>query len=520
MPDTIQKDHAHRGSYSTDALIVGAGPTGLTLACALLMHGVSIRVLDRAKGPASTSRALILNARGVEVLDRVGALGGLPGRALSAIKTDFHFGGRTLTMKIGEVAGAARSALVISQAEIEAELRRRLTELGGEIEWDTELVDAIQDDEGVTATLDDGETIRAGWMVGCDGAHSRVRKILGVGFPGVKLAERFLLADVRADGMAVDRGGTAAWFTPNGALLAFPMHDVGGADDLWRLIADLPLAENEDLGEEEILAEFRRLLPERAGIEDVHIRSAEWTSTFRVHRRLADEYRRGRMLLAGDSAHIHSLIGGQGMNTGVGDAENLAWKLALVVKGRAEEALLDTYEAERRPLATEVLRGTTAATRLLFSDNTLVRLLLDRVVVPLVQKPWIQHKITAAGTQLGISYRRGPLAGRAIVGRRPRPGDRVKDLPCVRSDGTRARLHAELGGRWVLLAAEGSADALVAAASKRLGDSLVEFAAIEDGSGEVMLVRPDAHLAWRGPPGSVGLERWLEGALRRGEARG
>jgi Aromatic-ring hydroxylase, C-terminal len=155
-------------------------------------------------------------------------------------------------------------------------------------------------------------------------------------------------------------------------------------------------------------------------------------------------------------------------------------------------------------------------------NGLLIRFLRDRVAVPLLDKPWVQRWLTFAASQLGVSYRRGPLAPRVIpFGRRPRPGDRVPDLECLRPDGVRTRLHAELGGRWALLAADDSADACVTAAQKRLGDYLVELAPVDGGSEEVLLVCPDAHLAWRGRPGSVGkLERWLEGALRRGEVTG
>jgi 2-polyprenyl-6-methoxyphenol hydroxylase-like FAD-dependent oxidoreductase len=504
-----------------DVLITGAGPTGLSLACGLSEHGVSVRVVDKAPGPATTSRANILHARGVEVLDRLGALGDLPRRSVSALRVRFHVNGRLLaTLRFGDTGqGGGRPALIVPQAEIEARLRRRLAELGGDVEWNTALADAEQDSDGVTAALGDGRAVRAGWLVGCDGAHSRVRKLAGIGFPGVPVAERFILADVHADWEA-DRSATAGWYHRDGLLFAMPMLDAKG-EVLWRLMADVPLAGGEVLDEGEIIDSFRRLFPERAGVTDLQIRDAVWTSNFRIHRRLADDYRRGRILLAGDAAHIHSPTGGQGMLTGIGDAENLAWKLALVTRSKADGALLDSYKAERRPLAADVLSSTTASVRLQTGNGPLTRFLRDRVAVPLLDKPWVQRRLTFAASQLGVSYRRGPLAPRTFpFGRRLRPGDRVPDLECLRLDGVRTRLHAELGGRWALLAADDRADACVTAAQKRLGDYPVELALVDGGSGEVLLVRPDAHLAWRGRPGSVGkLERWLEGALRRGEVR-
>ena len=157
------------------------------------------------------------------------------------------------------------------------------------------------------------------------------------------------------------------------------------------------------------------------------VKTVDWASSFRIQRRLADTYRRGRVVLAGDAAHIHSPLGGQGMNTGMGDAENLAWKLALVVGGRADDALLDTYEAERRPIAEEVLANTTGLTRLVIGEGRGARLLRDRVFVPLLNRGWVQRQIAESASQLKLSYRRGPLGGRRLVG--PSLGDRVQTAP-------------------------------------------------------------------------------------------
>ncbi|CAM05755.1 4,5-epoxidase [Saccharopolyspora erythraea NRRL 2338] len=490
----------------TEVLITGAGPAGLALACALRQHDVAVRVVDKAGGPATTSRANILHARGVEVLNRLGALGDLRERGLSALQLSIHLEGRQIAeVRFGEVEGARLSAVFISQAEIEGELRRRLGELGVEVEWGSELVSASQDDTGVTAELSGGEQVRAQWLVGCDGAHSAVRRLAGIGFPGAPLVDQWLLADVHAD-WDRDRSGSAGWYHRDGLLFAMPMREPG-RDDLWRIMCDVPRAD-EALTEQQILDRLRRLLPERTGLTDVRITDAKWASAFRIHRRLADRYRSGRVLLAGDAAHIHSPFGGQGMNTGVGDAENLAWKLALVARGMAGEALLDTYEAERRPVAAYVLRGTTANTKLLLGGGAAGRFLRDRVLTPLLNLPVVQRMGTDAASQLRISYRRGPLAA-PVRGPRPRSGDRVRDFECLRADGTRTRLHTELRGRWAVVG-----DAPVA--RKWLGDRVVTLT--PTGSGDTLLVRPDGHLAWRGTD-QAELGRWLENALERGRAR-
>ncbi|GGS58642.1 FAD-dependent monooxygenase [Actinokineospora fastidiosa] len=453
-----------------DVLIVGAGPTGMALACGLAAQGVGVRLVDRATGPAETSRANILHARGVEVLDRLGALGDLRERTLEPAGMRMHVGGRPIaTMRFLPDRRERTQALFVSQAAIEAELRRRLTELGVPIHWGTEITSLDQNP-------------RADWVVGCDGARSTVRELAGIAFPGVPVAERFLLADVRAD-WDRDRSVSAGWYHRDGMLLAMPMP---GEPDLWRLMADVP-HDGERLAPEQVVDRLRQLLAERAGQSEIGIRETVWASVFRIHRRLAADYRRGRVLLAGDAAHIHSPIGGQGMNTGIGDAENLAWKLGLVVRGLAGPELLDTYGAERRPLAADVLRNTTANTRLLLGETALTRFLRDRVVVPLLGIPAVQRRATRVASQLWVTYRRGPLGGR---GPAPRPGDRIPDGEYQRTDGTRTRLHAELGPEWALVG--GSAE-LSAVARTALGE-----VAWLRGEGDALLIRPDAHLAWRG----------------------
>jgi 4,5-epoxidase len=500
-------------------MIVGAGPTGLTLACALRNAGVPARVVDAADGPAVTSRALGLQPRGVEVLDRLGALADLPERSLRVNQVIVSVSGRELTrLRVGERTRlGGRPGLLMSQAAIEGALRRRLADLGGEVEWSRPVTGVQPEADGVVVRLGDGEAVRVGWLVGCDGAHSSVRKAAGIGFAGVPLAERFLIADVRAD-LALPRDAVSVWLRGHDMLAAFPL-----PGEQWRIMTPAPPGDAGDLDPAAVLARVRTRVFEETG-GTVH--DAVWTSSFRIQRRLADTYRRGRVLLAGDAAHIHSPLGGQGMNTGIGDAENLAWKLALVVAGRADERLVDTYEAERRPVAADVLSATSGATNVMFGDGTLSRLVRDHVVVPVMNRPFVQRRIAERSSQLLVSYRRGPL-GRSQGWRRwwlsrPRPGDRVPDLPCRRADGTPSRLHAELRGRWAVLAPPSSAPSLLDVASTRLGRSVVELSAwpsdsVASGSGhrgDVLLVRPDGHLAWRGTA-AASLERWLVGALGR-----
>ena len=496
-----------------DVLVVGAGPTGMTLACALAVQGVRVRVVDAASGPAITSRANILHARGVEVLDRIGALGDLPDQAVPGMILTAYVGGRPISrVRFGDAGlRTARPALFVSQAEVERRLRERLAQLDVEVAWATPLHDLHQDADGVKAVVGDGTAVRAGWVVGCDGAHSTVRSLVGIAFPGAPIADHFLLGDVRM-GWSVDRSGSHGWTHPEGMLAAMPMP---GREDLWRLLAYLPGESPGRLDDREILERLRAIVRRRTGRADATIHDAVWLSVFQIHRRLADSYRAGRVLLAGDAAHIHSPMGGQGMLTGIGDAENLAWKLALVVRG-AVPALLDTYQDERRPVAADVVRGTSAHTRFNTGTGPLVTFVRERIAAPLLDLPMLQRMATAVASQLWVSYRRGLLASAtARFGlRRPRQGDRVPDLRARRCNGSDTRLHAELGGGWAVVA--GSVPADVDGLRARLG-AVAVLTSSDIPEGEVWLIRPDAHLACRGTV--LGLNRWVDAALTRGRAR-
>jgi 4,5-epoxidase len=482
-------------------LVVGAGPTGLALACGLRAGGVDVRIVDAAPAPAVTSRALGLHSRGVEVLDRLGALGDIPARGVGLRRVIVNVDGREIAqLKVGAATKLVnRPGAVISQAEIEGELRRRLAELDRHVEWGHGLLDVEQVGDAVTARLDGGETLRVGWVVGADGAHSRVRKAAAIDFPGVPLIERFLIADVHA-GLPIPRDAVHTWVRGDGMFALFPLP---GAD-LWRVLAPEPA----DTDPAAILDALLGLLTVHTGFPAGAVTGCEWTSSFRIHRRLAGTYRRGRLLLAGDAAHIHSPFGGQGMNTGLGDAENLAWKLALVATGRAGDGLLDTYEAERRPIATEVLGNTSSMTRAMLGGSMSARLLRDHVIVPLMNRPAVQRFIAEAASQLKVSYRGGPLGvSHAWLRHGRQPGDRVPDLSCTRVDGTATRLHAELGGRWAVV---GGDEAAVRAVETRLGAGAVVALRSAAPTG-TLLVRPDAHLACRG--GAARLDRWLSAAL-------
>ena len=481
-----------------DVVVVGAGPTGLALACCLRAAGITVRVFDRAAGPAVTSRALGLQPRGVEVLDRIGVAGDLRQRAVAVSRSILYVNGRELAQLPWTHPGAGiPGLLVISQAEVEGALRGRLADLGGGVEWGCRVagVDGFSDD--VVVHLDAGADIRAKWVVGADGAHSVVRKSAGIDFPGFAVSEGFLLADVDAELGGYARDAVQAWLRQSQPFVAFPLP----GDRRWRLMAPALAGAPADAGPAEIVAQLGALLAEETGCT---IGSVDWTSSFNIQRRLADTYRAGRILLVGDAAHIHSPLGAQGLNTGIGDAENLAWKLALVVSGRAEDGLLDSYEAERRPLARNVLKATTGVTGLALGDRAIHRVVRDRVAVPLLNRPWVRQRIAAKASQLQISYRNGPLtAKRRHMFSGLVPGDRVPDGDYTDTRGNSVRLHALLGPVWALIGPE----SLAAPARQRLGD-----VAHLPGTGNALLVRPDGHLAWRGSDPTA-LSQWLDSAL-------
>ncbi|KOV49776.1 hypothetical protein ADL00_45405 [Streptomyces sp. AS58] len=494
-------------------VVVGAGPTGLALACGLAAAGVAVRVVDKREQPAVTSRALGLQPRGAEVLDRLGALADLPERSVAISRVVTHVNGRPMAdLQVGRPTKLVkRPGLLMSQAQVEAALRHRLAELGVKVEWGKELLSVVQDASAVTLSFPEGE-IRSAWAVGCDGAHSRVRKAAGIDFPGVSVIENFLLADVRA-ALPIPSDSVAVWLRADSMLGAFPLP----GDGVWRLMAP---ARARDAAEpaDAVASELTRQLRVHAGCEPSVVTEVLWTSTFRIHRRLAATYRRGRILLAGDAAHIHSPFGGQGMNTGLADAENLAWKLALVARGSASEELLDTYEAERRPIAREVLASTSSLTRMVVGDTRLARLMRDHVFVPLMNRPPVQRLIWEQSSQLKIHYRSGPLGTPFPARRLPagfQAGDRVPDVPCTRADGSTTRLHAELGARWALLTpTPDSPEPYLAMAQRHLGPAMPVTTLVPSTSGRryVMLVRPDGHLAWRGTSATA-LDTWLADRL-------
>ncbi len=341
-------------TIDTDVVIVGAGPTGLTLAGALEQRGIRTVVLDRQREGSNTSRAAVVHSRTLEMLERLGVVERLVERGVHAARFSIRDRDRVLVpIQFDRLPTRYPFTLMISQAATEAVLRERLAEVGGRVLWCRTVVSVEQDESGVTATLEGGTRVRGRYLVGADGMHSIVRETLGVGFPGAQYQQSFTLADVRLAG-DVPRDEVQLYFSPEGFLVVAPL-----PDDMYRIVATVDSAPAEpDAAFIQTLLDSRGAARKRAVVEQV-----VWGSRFHVHNRLAQTYRKGRVLLAGDAAHVHSPAGGQGMNTGIQDAVVLADALTRAVRGNDEHGL-DEYVRDRKAVAGEVMRLADRLTRL------------------------------------------------------------------------------------------------------------------------------------------------------------
>ncbi|MEV4223946.1 FAD-dependent oxidoreductase [Nonomuraea sp. NPDC049725] len=337
-----------------DVLIVGAGPVGLTAALVLTQRGHAVTILDAQAEGANTSRAAVVHARTLELLEPYGVAAALAGRGVHTPRFTIRDRDRLLVpVPFGDLPTRYPYTLMISQADTEAFLLARLEELGGKVLRPVTLTALEQDAGGVTATLDDGRRLRAAYLIGADGMHSTVREATGIPFDGGTYAESFTLADVRLSG-GVPHDEVILYFSPAGLVVVAPLP--GG---LHRVVATVAEAPREpDTAFVQALLDARGPKASPAVVHEV-----VWGSRFRVHHRVAGTFRRGRVLLAGDAAHVHSPAGGQGMNLGIEDAVTLAELLARVLDGEPD-TLLDTHTATRRPVAGKVVALAGRLTRL------------------------------------------------------------------------------------------------------------------------------------------------------------
>ncbi|MEU4893381.1 monooxygenase [Streptomyces sp. NPDC044780] len=476
-----------------DVIVVGAGPAGLMLSCELALAGVRTRIVERRTEPQRDSRALTLHPRSVELMD----LRGLAPRFLALGRTTpgWHFANLETQLDFTALDSRHGYTLFLPQARTEQLLAERALELGVEISRGYQSTGVSQDADGVEVQVrgpNDGvETLRARYVVGCDGSRSGVREAAGIGFPGTEETMTGVLGDfavVDAEPAALDEARA------RGVLVA-PLE--GG---LTRLVYLDPERMRTPSRMPVSFPEFRTSLIRVCG-SDLGIAEPRWLSRFGNATRLADTYRRGRVLLAGDAAHIHFPAGGQGLNTGLQDAMNLGWKLAAEVNGWAPPGLLDSYEAERRPVGRAVTEDTEVQT-----------LLAELTLVPQYQRPAAALR-GLLNELLGIPEVNRLLAGRTsalatsyvdatVQGADPLVGRRMPDIGLVSAASAATRVYELLTqGHFVLLDLTGDADAEQAVDADWGSRVTAVTVTRHDGHPELdgvteVLVRPDGHIAW------------------------
>ncbi|GAA3524869.1 FAD-dependent monooxygenase [Amycolatopsis ultiminotia] len=466
-------------SADVGVLIAGAGPTGLTLACELAVRGVRFRLVDRSAAFFGGSRADGIQPRTLEVFAGLGVLDRILAAGDFGIEMRAYRGGEVVwTGRMSEPTEPAPSVpypnpWFVPQFRTEEILRERLAELGGRVEQPTGLSDFGQDAEGVTATLSTGETVRARYLVGADGGPSTVRRRLGIDFPGeTDESTTMLFADARVDGIGRDHG--RIWPGEDRPVSIVPL----AGTDLFVVAARPPVHD------EPIREYLQRQITTASGRADIVLREITWHTTWRSNTRLATRFRDGRVLLAGDAAHVHPPTGGQGMNTGIQDGHNLGWKLAAALTGAAP-VVLDSYEPERMSTARTALDISTALLRKhqRGDDDAHVR------------GPEVHG--------LALNYRGGPLSRdeRAAPGSL-QAGDRAPDAPVSTAAGRVIRLFdLSQGPHWTLLSFGAAAECPV--------DPAVHTYRVAEAAGERTLVDHDGHLraAYDVPDGSLVLIR-------------
>ena len=438
-------------------LVVGAGPTGLMVANELARHGVPPRMIDREPAPATTSRALVVQPRTLEIFDDIDVIdqaiaAGSPATALTITFAKKQVQLDLADQLIGPQNYTAYPALrTLSQHDTERILTELLSKQGVEIERGWALTDLTQDGEAVTAELrgEDGsiETVRCRWVIGCDGAHSAVRKAAGIPFAGSTYRDEFIMADAELD-WQLPHGGLYGFPSPAGIFAAFTMP----GENRYRIFGNFPPGPEGPSAEygEPTHEEFQAMVDARVPF-GAKVVKEYWVTRYRVHSRTVPRYRDGRVFLVGDAAHVHSPAGAQGMNTGIQDAYNLGWKLALVERGIADDSLLDSYHAERHPVGVQLLKTTDRLFAILGGQNPLARMARGRVAPLLAStvltRPWVLRRFVGLLAQLRIHYPDSPLNTDDGSGwdDAPAPGDRAREADVI-IDGRGGRLYEVFRG--------------------------------------------------------------------------
>ena len=430
-----------------DALIVGAGPVGLTMAAALTQQGLCCRILDKAAVPSDKSKALVVWSRTLELLDGLGLSGTFVRTGMKINGAGMYADGkRVVHVVIAGLDSPYGFPLMIPQNQTERLLTEHLARQGLTIERQTELLSFDQTPDAVVCKLKhaDGreESVQAAWLLGCDGAHSTVRHTLGLPFTGHGEPNDWILADMHLSG-PIPADEVSIYWHEKGVLAFFPI-----TRDRFRMIADIGKALEHGNPPEPTLADAQARVDER-GPGGVTLSDPVWISNFRINERKVSDYRRGRVMLAGDAAHIHSPAGGQGMNTGMQDAFNLAWKLALVQRGEGQsQALLDSYSKERSAIGDQVLRAAGTLTTLATLRNPIAQFVRNHIAPIVTSFGFVQDKFKNQMCELSINYRGGPLSAEKwpwLAGGL-KAGDRMPDVPLTDAGGRPTTLFASIRG--------------------------------------------------------------------------
>jgi 2-polyprenyl-6-methoxyphenol hydroxylase-like FAD-dependent oxidoreductase len=474
----------------------------MTLAMALRRRGVEVRIVDKAASRTDKSKALVVWPRTLELLDIEGCAQPFIDAGMQAKGARITAHGKMLVHVAFDIARSVyRYGLMIPQSDTERLLEAQLSALGVTVERQVTLASFVAGADGVSAVLQhaDGrnETVQASYLAGCDGAHSTVRHALNAQFEGDTMPSGWALADVQLDGDIPRDELTVCW-TPDGVLVFFPI-----TPTRFRVIADVDLP---GTGEPPPLAldEIQAVLKDR-GPPGLRAHDPVWLSRFRINERKVRDYRDGRVFLLGDAAHVHSPAGGQGMNTGMQDAFNLAWKLAMVWHRKAAPALLDSYSPERSAIGEQVLQAAGTMTKVAILRNPVLQEIRNLVAGTLGHLPALQQKIVDQMTEVSLHYRDSPLT-QALHGasRHPGGGERAPDLPITLTGNGTVRLHELLRtGKFVVLSV-GTPRVELPTAVEGIAATASVVSDPHYAAGHIYLIRPDAYVALSTDGGGAG----------------